>query len=118
MWETNASTMRISDQVFPKLESKTKLKAGAQVSIYTLDGIMRYVCHRAYLEWQETKGGPTYTCIFSYLGLNKYYVATAAYGYEHKGGYWPEFRPNDYEALERLLTYISRNPKVIQIVIG
>jgi len=49
--------------------------------------------------------------IFDFLKLNKHTVADECYGYENRGGGWPEAHGGDYHALTRLVLYLFKRLK-------
>lgn len=46
--------------------------------------------------------------IFKLLGINSSIIADNYYGYQHRGGAWPEYRRQDYDAATRLTYALFR----------
>lgn len=78
------------------------------------DKVYKYEVREQYLH--NTKGYND--IIFAELELNKYNVATTAYGYLCGDGSWPEYNNQDYKALARLVIFLfeeiekRENPEV------
>lgn len=76
------------------------MKITFETASFSLD----YVRRTKYLDHVKDN-----SILFIELGIvdEKFELAKEAYGYEADPGHWPEYRPNDWEALDRFLKLIS-----------
>lgn len=85
-----------------KILYKNSLKIKDIIRFKYNDKVYEYEVREQYLHSPKGSNG----IIFAELELNKYNVATTAYGYLCGDGSWPEYNNQDYKALARLVIFL------------
>lgn len=92
----------------PKVAEPVEEKLNLRVNSVVTIGPCTYTVKYSYLVDNDNPRGGDNDRIFTYLGVNKFELAKQMYGYELKGGSWPEFKYGDYAAAQRLVEELQR----------